>query len=80
MNFAAPRLAFLLDTPNVWRGRALAGTPARVLALAEHAHRAAANVTLVLCDRGADYGAWNLRKQHKPMRRRSASRFVRLTR
>ncbi len=53
---AAPSLVFLLDTPNVWRGRALAGTPARVLALAEHGHRAGADVTLVLCDRGADYG------------------------
>lgn len=52
----SPALIFLLDTPNVWRGRALAGTPARVLALAEHAQRAGARVTLVLCDRGADYG------------------------
>ncbi|MEU6190236.1 glycosyltransferase family 4 protein [Nocardia sp. NPDC047038] len=51
-----PSLLFLLDTPNIWRGRALAGTPARTLALAEHAHRAGASVTLVLCDRGADYG------------------------
>ncbi|MGH3889765.1 MAG: glycosyltransferase [Pseudonocardiaceae bacterium] len=50
------RLTFLLDTPNVWRGEALAGTPARVLALTEHSHRAGAAVTLVLCDRGADYG------------------------
>lgn len=40
-----PALAFLLDTPNVWRGRALAGTPARVLGLAEHSHRAGAAVT-----------------------------------
>ncbi|SFB64750.1 Glycosyltransferase involved in cell wall bisynthesis [Amycolatopsis marina] len=53
---ATPGLVFLLDTPNLWRGRALAGTPARVLALAEHSHRAGAAVTLVLCDRGADYG------------------------
>jgi hypothetical protein len=52
-----PDLVFLLDTPNVWQGRALAGTPARVLGLAEHSHRAGAAVTLVLCDRGADYGA-----------------------
>lgn len=56
MSVAVPQLVFLLDTPNVWRGRALAGTPARVLALAEHSHRAGAAVTLVLCDRGADYG------------------------
>lgn len=47
---------FLLDTPNVWRGEALAGTPARVLALAEHTHQAGTAVTLVLGDRGADYG------------------------
>ena len=53
---AAPRLVFLLDTPNVWRGRALAGTPARVLGLAGHSHHAGAAVTLALCDRGADYG------------------------
>lgn len=53
---ASPSLVFLLDTPNIWRGRALAGTPARVLALAEHGHRAGATVTLALCDRGADYG------------------------
>ncbi|WP_024800559.1 glycosyltransferase family 4 protein [Nocardia sp. BMG51109] len=52
-----PAVVFLLDTPNVWRGRALAGTPARVLGLAEHSYRAGAAVTLVLCDRGADYGA-----------------------
>jgi len=52
----APSLVFLLDTPNVWRGQALAGTPARVLALAEHSHHAGAAVTLALCDRGADYG------------------------
>jgi glycosyltransferase involved in cell wall biosynthesis len=52
----AVRMMFLLDTPNVWRGEALAGTPARVLALAEHSHRAGAAVTLVLCDRGAEYG------------------------
>ncbi|MGH3590167.1 MAG: glycosyltransferase family 4 protein [Pseudonocardiaceae bacterium] len=51
----SPAVAFLLDTPNVWRGRALAGTPARVLGLAEHSYRAGATVTLVLCDRGADY-------------------------
>ncbi|QUH05019.1 glycosyltransferase family 4 protein [Saccharopolyspora erythraea] len=56
MSAAVPNLVFVLDTPNVWRGRALAGTPARVLALAEHSHRAGAAVTLVLCDRGADYG------------------------
>jgi hypothetical protein len=30
--------------------------PARVLALAEHAQRAGAKVTLVRCDRGSDYG------------------------
>ncbi|MGH3763122.1 glycosyltransferase family 4 protein [Actinophytocola sp.] len=53
---ATPSLVFLLDTPNIWRGQALAGTPARVLALAEHGHRAGATVTLALCDRGADYG------------------------
>lgn len=53
---AAPSLVFMLDTPNVWRGQALAGTPARMFALAEHGHRAGADVTLVLCDRGADYG------------------------
>lgn len=52
----APAVIFLLDSPNVWRGRALAGTPARVLALAGHSHQAGAAVTLVLCDRGADYG------------------------
>ena len=52
----AVHLTFLLDTPNVWHGDGLAGTPARVLALADHAHRAGAAVTLVLCDRGADYG------------------------
>ena len=51
-----PSLVFFLDTPNVWRGQALAGTPARTLALAEHSHRAGAAVTMVLCDRGADYG------------------------
>jgi hypothetical protein len=54
---SSPAVVFLLDTPNVWRGRALAGTPARVLGLAEHSYRAGAAVTLVLCDRGADYGA-----------------------
>lgn len=53
---AAVSMMFLLDTPNVRRGCALAGTPARVLALAEYAHRAGAIVTLVLCDRGAEYG------------------------
>jgi glycosyltransferase involved in cell wall biosynthesis len=53
---ATPSFVFLLDSPNIWRGRALAGTPARVLALAEHSHRAGAAVTLALCDRGADYG------------------------
>lgn len=53
---AGVRLTFLLDTPNVWRGQALAGTPGRVLALAEHSYQAGAAVTLVLCDRGADYG------------------------
>ncbi|CRK56907.1 Glycosyl transferase, group 1 family protein [Alloactinosynnema sp. L-07] len=58
-----PSLMFLLDSPNIWRGQALAGTPARVLALAEHSHRAGAKVTLVLCDRGADYGT----EQHWPM-------------
>lgn len=52
----APSLVFLLDTPNVWHGRALAGTPARVFGLAQHSHQAGADVTLVLCDRGADYG------------------------
>lgn len=52
-----PKLVFLLDTPNIWFGRGLAGTPARVLALAEYARRAGAQVTLVLCDRGADYGS-----------------------
>jgi polysaccharide biosynthesis protein PslH len=57
MNAHAPRFVFLLDTPNIWCGRALAGTPARVLALAEHAERSGAQVTLVLCDRGAEYGA-----------------------
>jgi glycosyltransferase involved in cell wall biosynthesis len=51
------RFVFVLDTPNVWFGRALAGTPARVLALAEYAQRAGAQVTVVLCDRGAEYGA-----------------------
>ena len=56
MSAAAPSLVFLLDTPNVWRGQALAGTPARVLALAEYSRRAGASVTVVLCDRGADYG------------------------
>lgn len=56
MSAAVPSLVFLLDTPNVWRGRALAGTPARVLALAEHSHQAGAAVTVVLCDRGAEYG------------------------
>ncbi|MGH3570028.1 MAG: hypothetical protein ACRDRH_29255 [Pseudonocardia sp.] len=49
-------MTFLLDTPNVWRGLALAGTPARVLGLAEYSYRAGAAATLVLCDRGADYG------------------------
>lgn len=56
MSVTVPNLVFLLDTPNVRRGRALAGTPARTLALAEHSHRAGADVTMVLCDRGADYG------------------------
>lgn len=56
MTARAPSLVFLLDTPNIWRGQALAGTPARVLALAEYSHRAGAAVTVVLCDRGADYG------------------------
>lgn len=59
-----PKLVFLLDTPNIWFGRAVAGTPARLLALAEYARRAGAQVTLVLCDRGADYGsgpAWATR-------------------
>ncbi|MGH3623497.1 MAG: glycosyltransferase family 4 protein [Sciscionella sp.] len=56
MSAAVPSLVFLLDIPNVWHGRALAGTPARVLALAEHSRRAGAAVTVVLCDRGADYG------------------------
>lgn len=51
-----PGLVFLLDSPNIWRGQALAGTPARVLALAEHSGKAGAAVTLVLCDRGAEYG------------------------
>lgn len=51
-----PRMWFLLDSPNLWRGRALAGTPARTLALAEHCRNAGADVLLTLCDRGADYG------------------------
>jgi glycosyltransferase involved in cell wall biosynthesis len=51
------RLVFVLDTPNVWRGRALAGTPARTLALAQHLRTEGMAVTLVLCDRGADYGS-----------------------
>lgn len=49
-------LVFVLDTPNLWRGRALAGTPARSLALARHLAASGVAVTLVLCDRGADYG------------------------
>lgn len=53
---SSPGVVFLLDTPNVWCGRALAGTPARVLGLAEHSYRAGAAVALVLCDRGTDYG------------------------
>lgn len=40
----------------MWRGQALAGTPARVLGLAEHSYRAGAAATLVLCDRGAECG------------------------
>ncbi len=50
------RVVFVLDTPNVWRGRALAGTPARVLALTEHLSAVGVAATLMLCDRGADYG------------------------
>ncbi|GAA4899235.1 glycosyltransferase family 4 protein [Streptomonospora salina] len=56
MSAPVPKLVFLLDTPNIRRGRALAGTPARVLALAEHSSRSGADVTMMLCDRGADYG------------------------
>lgn len=52
----ALKVVFLLDTTNVRQGQALAGTPARTIALATHLHRAGAAVTLVLCDRGADYG------------------------
>ncbi|KIA61368.1 glycosyltransferase family 4 protein [Nocardia vulneris] len=55
MNVPSPNLLFLLDSPNIERGYALAGTPARVLALAEHTRRSGAQVTLALCDRGNDY-------------------------
>ncbi|MFX0576930.1 glycosyltransferase family 4 protein [Nocardia nepalensis] len=51
-----PNLLFMLDSPNVERGYALAGTPARVLSLAEHSRRVGAQVTVLLCDRGNDYG------------------------
>lgn len=50
------RIAFLLDSPNVHRGQALAGTPARTLALARGAADAGAEVVLVLGDRGCDLG------------------------
>jgi glycosyltransferase involved in cell wall biosynthesis len=51
-----PCVVHVLDTPNVVRGTARAGTPARVLGLVEHGARAGARSVLALCDRGADYG------------------------
>lgn len=56
MGVITPHLLFLLDSPNIASGYALAGTPARVLALADNCRRSGAVVTLVLCDRGGDYG------------------------
>ncbi|MGW5569815.1 glycosyltransferase [Nocardia thailandica] len=50
------RIAFLIDSPNVRAGFAVAGTPARTLALAKYC-AAAADVTTIICDRGADYGS-----------------------
>ncbi len=50
------RIAFLIDSPNVRAGFAVAGTPARTLALAKHC-AATADVTTIICDRGADYGS-----------------------
>lgn len=51
-----PCVVHVLDTPNVVRGTARAGTPARVFGLVEHGAHAGAHSVLVLCDRGADYG------------------------
>lgn len=47
-------LVFLLDTPNLWGGTAIAGTPARILALATALRRLGCSVHMVLCDRGLD--------------------------
>lgn len=57
MSSTTPSLLFLIDSPNLAAGHALAGTPARVLALAEHVHRGGADALVVACDRGADYAA-----------------------
>ncbi|MBC7303275.1 MAG: glycosyltransferase [Nocardia sp.] len=50
------RIAFLIDSPNVRAGYAIAGTPARTMALARYC-ATTAEVTTVICDRGADYGS-----------------------
>jgi glycosyltransferase involved in cell wall biosynthesis len=55
------RLTFLLDTPNLWRGTAIAGTPARIVELAAALEGRGARV--VLCDRGMtrdEAGSWRL--------------------
>lgn len=57
------RVAFILDTPNVWKGRAIAGTPARIAELAGALKRRGAQVRVLLCDRGMsldDTRAWPL--------------------
>jgi glycosyltransferase involved in cell wall biosynthesis len=55
------RLTFLLDTPNLWRGTAIAGTPARITEFAAALERRGAQVRMVLCDRGMtrdEAGTW----------------------
>jgi hypothetical protein len=57
------RVVFVLDTPNVWQGTAIAGTPARILELAGALERRGVRVRVVLCDRGmteAESTAWAL--------------------
>lgn len=48
------RVLIFLDTPNLWRNTAIAGTPARVVALARALDELGAEVTFVVCDRGVD--------------------------
>ncbi|WP_067067641.1 glycosyltransferase family 4 protein [Carbonactinospora thermoautotrophica] len=46
------RIVMVLDTPNIWAGVPVAGTPARMAQLARALSGAGADVVFVLCDRG----------------------------